>query len=342
MSNNKSVISSVCNHVSLDVDVESGNKNIKPNAVRWRDQLVNDNDKCITCMSLLVLFILLVVMVPCVTLSYHYNTYAEYGIRNNVYHGAETGKVYDEGRFFLTIDNTMIKFPSTYNRITISSAIFAENGLEFDCDSTFFYRLPKEYVGQIYDTYGTNYGSRVENTAAQIIKNVASSFSVNEFLLNRTDIKQAIAIALEEGIWTDFNIEVPQDLYEIVKITFPQSIIDVSLNTAIVLQENELFVLQQAIDIIYADTNTMVATIDVQTEQTIQFSETTATRLIEESKSTANQIALTTRGSGINIVCNELSLSNNNHKVQIVEAFAIMDNGNFTLLNGVDNAIIRI
>lgn len=351
MLNNLNILMSTEYHITNN-DEELGNvsqneiqvrRSTRPtNEKSWWDEDTTAKDESYVCIATLILIICLVVIVPCVTLSFHYVNYDEYGIRNNVYKGADLSTVYDQGRYFLTLDNEMLKFPSTYQRIDITSAVFAENGLEFDCVSSFVYRLPKEHLGEIYDTYGMNYDSRVENTASQVIKNVASTFSENEFLSNRTDIRDAIANELEYVIDRDFNIEVPESLFEILSITFPQSVVDIRLETAIALQNNELLEKQQNVNIVIADTNKMKASIDAQTEQTLLFSETRASKLVEDARTSSVQIALTTRGNGISLLCNELNITDSRERVRVVEIFAIMDNGNYTYVNGIDNALIKI
>jgi hypothetical protein len=308
----------------------------------WFDKEMTDDDASFFWVMMILFIVAFIVISSTVAESYHYIDYKQYALRKNAYNGVELGKVYDEGRYFMTLDNSMIVFPSTFKRVEFTSQIFAGNGLEFDCEISFFYRLPKNNIGHIYDTFSTNYDSRVITNAKQVTKNVASTFEVNDFLLNRSLIEHAIAIDLEEDLATIVGVEAPKDLFEIINIVFPESIIKISLETAIALQNNEILELQQEVDIIIADTSKFKAEIDAKTEQTLEFSINEATQLIAHSEATAVQLALIVRSDGIYQVTSSLDITDPKEINQITNAFAIMDSNNYTMINNLENTILRL
>lgn len=324
------------NKTERDIEQAQPNNN---NVSYWDGEMDYDNLRLFGSLFILGTFITII----CVSLSFHYIYYDKYALRKNTYSGVDLTKVYGEGRHFLTLDNSLIMFPADFRPIQFNSRIFAENGLEFDCEISFFYRLPKDNVAEIYDKFSTNYHSRVETNAKQIVKNVASTFGVNDFLDNRYIIRDTIAKELNEQLMKIVKVECPTRYFEITSIIFPQSIIDFSLDSAITLQRNEILIKQQQVDIITADTNRMKSEIDAKALQTVEYSINEAELLIASSEAKAVQISLVTRSTGIKIVMDSLNIVNEEEKNEIVSAFAVMDSGGeFTMLNNIEGNMLNI
>lgn len=282
-----------------------------------------------------------IIIVTCVTMSFWYVPYYNYALRRNTYHGVALNDLYEEGRYFLTLDNSLIYFPSTYNEITFNSKTFAENGLEFDCYVTFYYKLPKDNVGKIYDSYSTAYETRVVNNAKQIAKNVASTFSVDDFLTNRTYIETSIANVLEKYLKDTVYVEAPAEYFKIVNIIFPATLIDKSLETAIALQNNEIQEFQQQVNIIEADTNKLKAEIDAETKRTLEYANNLAYQMVTNSQSESTKILSVARSNGIKQVCENINLQDSNDVNKLTNVFAVMDNANnFTMLNDVKGGVL--
>jgi hypothetical protein len=305
----------------------------------WDGELDFDNFRC----GSIVFVIATIITIICVSLSFHYIYYDKYALRKNTYSGVDLTKVYGEGRHFFTLDNSLIMFPADFRPVQFNSRIFAENGLEFDCEISFFYRLPKDNIAEIYDKFSTNYHSRVETNAKQVVKNVASTFGVEDFLDNRAIIKDAIAYELNTELMTIVGVDCPTQYVEITNIIFPQTIIHFSLDSAITLQRNEILIKQQEVDIIKADTSRMESEIDAEAVQTIEYSINAAELLVANAEAKAVQIALVTRSTGIKIVMDALNIDNADDKNQVISAFAVMDSdGEFTMLNNIEGNMLNI
>ena len=283
-----------------------------------------------------------VVIIACVTESFWYIDYKNYALKINSYHGVTSHRTYGEGREFITLDNKMIMFPSTYQLVEFTSSTFADDGLEFDLDITFYYNLPKDAVGDIYDKFSTNYHSRVENNAKQVTKNIASTFDVNTFLENRTFIEDSIAQALEPYLLSTVGVNAPVPYVKIVDMRFPSLLIETSLITALSYQTNEIQIYQQEVDLIIADTAQMKASIDAQTLQTIEFATNEASEIVAKSDAEAIQILLITKSDGIENVCNVLNITTPVDKNKLTRVFAVMDNVHTTttMLDGVGSSVL--
>lgn len=269
-----------------------------------------------------------IVIIATVTPSFWYVNYSQYTLDMNTYTGVRLKDTNGEGRYFLPLTEQMVYFPATYQYVEFVSESFADNGLEFDIHVGFYYRLPKDNVGAIYDSFSTNYGSRVENNAKRLVKNMASTFTVKQYQENRTYIEESIAVALETDLLDTVLVEAPRSLFKITNIKFPDTLVDTSLQTAEALQQNEIEEFLQDIDVIHADTNKQKAEIDARAVQKVEFANNEGAKLIANSISESNQIVLVARSDGINNVCEELNITNPVEKNRLVNAFAIMDNVN--------------
>lgn len=320
-------------------NVQENNKNTYN---YWVKEMTSTDFNCFW--SVLINFLIAIIIITStVATSYHYVRYDQYALRSNKYHGVQLSKVYTEGRHFLTLDNTMIYFPSVYKPIKFVSSTFSDNGLEFDLDISFYYKIPKDNLAQIYDLYSTSYENKIESNAKQVTKNIASTFSVDEFLTNRSYIEKTIGLSLENQIWQTLNIYVPSDYFKIISIDFPDILISKSLDTAIALQNNEIASLQQSVNLIKADTTQLISQITAQSNKIIQYAQTESNLIKSNAEYVSNNILLTARTNGLEMFCNELNITNPDQINKINKIFSIIDNSrNLTLFNTQNNVIVNI
>ena len=67
---------------------------------------------------------------------------------------------FDTGRYFYPLNYDTIIFPSNYIGVDFDVVVFTDNGLEFEVEVGFYYKLPRENVGKIYDAFSKNYGGK--------------------------------------------------------------------------------------------------------------------------------------------------------------------------------------
>ncbi len=285
----------------------------------------------------------LIIITSTVAKSYYYVSYDQYALRINKYHGVDLSKVYTEGRYFLTLDNYMVYFPSTYKPVKFVSNTFSDNGLEFDLDISFYYKIPKDNLPQIYDLYSTSYENKIQSNAKQVTKNIASTFSVEEFLTNRSYIEKSIGIEIEKQIWQTLNIYAPHDYFKIISIDFPDILISKSLDTAIALQNNEIAVLQQSVNLIKADTTQMISSIKAESNRILQYSQTQSNLITSNANSESTNILLTARTDGLELFCSGLNITHPDQINRINKIFSIIDNtNNITILNTPNNFMLSV
>ena len=309
----------------------------------FTDRELTNDEVIVNHRWLIVWLIGLSVTAACVTESFWYVDYKHYALEVNNYHGVTSHETYGEGRYFFTLDKKVIQFGSTFTEVDFTSSTFAGDGLEFELDAELYYRLPKDSVGEIYDKFATNYHDRVKKNAITTTKGIASTFSVDEFLSNRTYIEDTIAAALEVDLLATVGVDAPGSFVKIVAMRFPALLITTSLDTALALQRNKVQEEQQTVDLIVAETNNQKAAIDVQTVQTGEFATNKASEIIATSEADATKILLVTRSDGVQSVFTAIGMTSPVEKNKLNRIFSVMDNPHdtTTMFNGVETVLVQ-
>lgn len=267
-----------------------------------------------------------IVFCACVAESFHYVSYDEYGLLQDVYGSVRLSRVYGEGRYFYPLNYDMLKFPSSYLKVDFDAVVFSENGLEFSVEIDFYYKLPKENLGRIYDSFSSNYHDRVVSNAQTTIKNVAAPLRIEDYLSNRTYVQSLFANAVHDVLLTNVLVEAPVNLFRIGEVDLPSSVISRSLESAIAIQRNEILARTQNVVVIRAETSKLVAEVDARKNQVLNFAVNTADLMVEDSRSYARQVDIRARGLGISSMLQLLNFTTKNHTMAIVNRLAQLDN----------------
>jgi SPFH domain / Band 7 family len=286
---------------------------------------------------------LITVLIVCVTvpLSYHYIRFDQYALLQNVYGTVRLSKVYGQGTYFYPLNFGMVTFPSTYQFVEINAAVFTNDGVQVVLDIVFYFRLPKERVGDIYNQFSTNYNTLVYSNAKTVIKNTAAPLTIDMYIKNISYVEMLFANSVMKVCTESLFVDVPLDLFRLQYITIPDSILQLSLHSAFASQNNELLTLLQQVSVLQAETRRLVAVIEAQTNQTINFAANTASQIVAYSQSFAEQVQIKARGDGIYIMLNALGLQcNTTQKLEIINALALIDNSGNTSLISPQNSVL--
>jgi hypothetical protein len=183
----------------------------------------------------------------------------------------------------------------------------------------------------------------VNTNARTTIKNVAATLHVNDYINDRAGVENKFATAVRAVLAKNVMVDAPIHLFKIGEIRLPESILDTSLESAIAIQNNEILQNTQEVVVIRAETNRMVAEIKAETESTLQFAVNDAERIVQQSKSYANQITLQSRGKGISQMLTDLGFQDSKYSNDIIEKLALLDNaGNTTVLGHGTSVIVNV
>lgn len=285
--------------------------------------------------SWIIVIIVAIIITSTVSKSFTYVNYNEYALQKDVYGSVSLTPTYEQGRYFRTLNYNFVKFPATYQPVNFESTVFANNGMEFTLTIRFYYKIPKDSVGKIYDLYSQNYGQRVENNAMNVIKNIAPYYSANDYLTNRLEIEKLIAQNISTELLNVVGVIVPYKFVRITNIAFPNILIETSLDSALALQQNELNQINQTAQLILSQTSQLVAQTNANTQLLLQNTNNIVNQIVETAQNEANNVINTARSNGISYMFDILDVTSNNDKKILINAMAIYDNKNSTVFHEV-------
>ena len=183
----------------------------------------------------IISLLLLIILLP---LSYSYVEYYQYALnKNTITNKVDMSKVHENGRYFWGVSHEPVTFPRHFQLMELTVPVFPSNGMEFDVDIDFYYRLDKDNITNLYQAFGQTFDNQVEIRAKAKIKNSAPEFSLEQYITDRTALTQHLHDDLQDEldrVW----IKVPFDKFYFGEITIPESIRQRDLDAAIQRQRN--------------------------------------------------------------------------------------------------------
>lgn len=276
-----------------------------------------------------------------VGISYRYIQYNEYGIIVDKYTGKYDNNVYQAGPQFALLTKNVKTFPSTFKPISFKITSFMDSGIEVDILSSMQYRLPKDSVRHIYDKFSTNYEKIINTNAKKIVKNVVSQYSVDYMINNRKSIELVIGNAIKDDIQKIMQIEIPPEYYKILNIELSGTLLDTSLDTAIVLQNNDIQTKIQQISVINEETEYQKSLIEAQALQVTANANAEAERIVNSSSYDSDKIVSFARSEGLANLLSTLGINDPVDVNKVINLFALFDNDNVKLFSKNMDVIVK-
>lgn len=298
---------------------------------------LNNKRKCqllLTIITISVIFI--IVFISVLATSFHYVEYNEYALRQHKYGEVELNHVYTQGRYVFSPIYKFVTLSSTFQSIDITLAIFSSLGLEFDIHIVVYYRLPKENLGEIYHKFSLNYDDRITNIIKTTVKDIATTYTVDDYVVNREIVENAFSDQVHKQLKETIGVDIPGLYFRLLDITFPHSVINSSLTSAIELQNNQIQNYLQEVALIEVQTNLLVNEINLQTNYTLTSANIDASQIIANSISEANKIILTARADGIQVVLSMLNITDQTIQTEFIKLMSILD-GSSPKIVSIDN-----
>jgi hypothetical protein len=282
--------------------------------------------------NLIYIFILLLT-----SFSINFVNYNQYAFAHNIFTSVDTSKVLVQGIYLYPPWTKLEYFPSTYQNVKLFEPVFSDNGLEFDLEVIFYYRLKKNKLASIYNLFSKNYHSRILSNSKQIVKNIGSKYSVEDYILNRFKIEKDIGISLSNELDKEIGIDINPKFVKITNIKFPENIVQTNLLSAIAQQQNDVEINQQNYQSVLAETNYIVSQLKTESEQISEFSKNEANLLIANTNSLSKNIIGKAKLAGINNFFNTLGINDSKTKSMYIDWFGIDENVNSTLVIGFES-----
>jgi hypothetical protein len=269
--------------------------------------------------------------------SIKYVNYNQYAFPHNIFTFVDTTVVLDQGTYLYYPWTKMEYFPSTYQNVKLFEPVFSDTGLEFDLEIVFYYKLNKNKLALIYNLFSKNYHGRILSDSKQIIKNIGSKYSVDDYIMNRFKIEKDIGLLLSNQLNNDIGVDINPEFVKITNISFPENVIQTNLMSVIAQQQNDVEINQQNYQSVLSETNYIVAQLKSQSEQIIQFSKNSADLTISNTNSLGKNIIEKAKLEGIYNFFKTLNITDSETKNIYINWFGINDNTNSTLVMGFES-----
>jgi hypothetical protein len=256
---------------------------------------------------------LIVVLVP---LSFSYIEYNQVGMKREVYGTTDTHTILTRGRHKINPGlEQLVKFDATYQQVSFldengqSLSVYSSNGLQFNMDVIFYYKIDQERLSQTYTQYNLGYPVQVQNIAPSVIKNTAPQFAVLDYAHNRAHVQQVIGQALEQALSEQVYVNATSTFFVITNVFYPNTTLESNLDSALAVQQNALSQSQQALQLIIQETSVLVENVLVQANITLAKAVADSQVIIQNSISQSSAIVQSANGLGIQYAVQALGLS---------------------------------
>ena len=297
-----------------------------------------------------LLFSSLITGIILLCVSFQYVEYNQYGLKKNTLtNKVFTEKIYENGRYIMGPSVTMVYFEKNYQRVQFvgSNALSVSNddGTGFHITVTYFYKIQKNNLENLYNKFGTNYHSKIVSLSQSTLKNTAIIFSIDDYLTKREIITAAMKRNVSETLE---NIWIDVDKLQLHEVLFPEVVKNKYLDAAVQLQINAKMKYEQDADLIRQETSRLVelvnadklivmAEAEANYNKVTEFAKVNATELVETAdaeslklKEIANaqkgKLIAEARGVYMAQLINNLTMTNSTTRKTFIKLMAILDN----------------
>jgi regulator of protease activity HflC (stomatin/prohibitin superfamily) len=274
--------------------------------------------------------------------------YNQFGLNQNDLNQQIEEKVYDNGLYHIGLLHHFIKFPKTVQKIEF----FEEtgdpgdsygplnsrtlDGLNIHIQLAFHYRLRKDDILTIYQTFALDYEDRFVGQARTTLRDVASLYNAIEFFNNRTAIGDEMLALLT----TDIDIMHAEIVYfQMREIDLPDEFEEALKQVQIAQQQYQIALYDQQAAIVTAETAIIEA--QAQANITVLSAEATAQGYIIQMNASAQalNITLATESLAYYAMGQQLNLTST-QLLSLLWIKAIMEHDESLLIIGMDTPVI--
>lgn len=291
---------------------------------------------------------IIIILPATLTPSFHYVKYDEMCFAKNKYGGTDTSKIIMPGRNFLPLNYGLVCLPSTYRQINYyvddgtGVVVISQNGLQFNIDVSFRYRLTPENLEKVYNTFSTSYDNKINTIAKSIIKDKAGGYSPEDYISKKKELQKVFALAVKEAVESQVGVEVPLKFFFLEDITFPATILTTSLNTVLQTLNNDLLPITQQVEVIKAETLTQLSAIQAQSSSTLTRANLEAAQIINNSVSYTTGVNIKSKSMGIFTIADNLNITESTDRAKFAKIMNLYDVKNTRFIYGnINNLLIK-
>lgn len=277
----------------------------------------------------LVAVILICSMVPSSFYGVEYDQYALH--RDKLYNKVDYDRVYENGNYFLGLNQEFITFPRNFNYESFSGKralpVFSKDGLEFGFQCDYQWRINKSFIPNIHKQFRLAYGQQVNNRVISTIKNIAISFTTEEFVTSRDLVDSVITTAIGNAV-ASLGFIIPVDKFQFAKPILPENIRVKSLQKVVQLINNDVqnLVLQQ--QQVLQETGVLVNLILSNATKLVSQAYSTNSRILTEASAESFNIVNTAEQTGLELLFAGMGITDSTTMALLRKVIAIESNPN--------------
>ena len=328
-------------------DVESGfpigkkaKNNKKCDCTKVNNCLVHKGSIAIYIILASIGLLLMLILVP---LSFSYVEWDEMAFKKNVLTNVvDDSQVYLSGRYLWGPTFEALTFPRTFQLIQYRNndlLIFSGKGLEFSIEIDVYYKLDPQKLQQIFSNFGTNYHERFKDAIRASLKNSAPLYSVDDYITKREEIIQFMFVELNHDL-EPFNLSIELHKLLLHRIIFPEIIKNKFLQTAVQVLNNKKSQLEQEVEIILKNTETLIENINANITIVNKSAIAQANTIVVSSEEEAKNIVQKAVGTGINSLMTAIGAITSDTRKDLFSLLTVQDGETLKTLVGDLSAII--
>jgi len=253
----------------------------------------------------------------------------------------DQSEVYANGRYLWGFNYNKVSFPRLFQSQELNLSVANQEGVMVNVLVSFWYRLPKEDLSNIYSRYGTNYETQLVSFARSAVRNTAVDFSVNQFLTNRSIIRDVMAQNVSRAL-AELYIDCPAYTVQLNEIEFTDAVLQKQLTAAITLEQNLLKEFEQQATEIRATTEKLVEEYQANTTFITREAEANKTAKIEIAQAQYDEIIGSARGNGMAVTMAALGITDEVDKSRFLKLMAVLDNEEARIVDLDSSAIVNL
>lgn len=268
-----------------------------------------------------------IIMIAC---SFQYVEWDQYALkRNTASNTVDYGTVYENGRFFWGLGYSPVTFGRTMVTVdfsgTNSIVIFSEGGLELQISCSFQYAVIKDELPTLYRNYGTTYPKQLQSIALSILKNIAPTFTLEQYYNNRDLIRESMFTALKDGLKEKINVQVYH--FQLNYIQLPDTVISKLLRISVQNLTNiEAQYIQQAA-VTRQETANMAQAILANATVVNQTAVAQASFIVQQANAQAFTVQQTAKKDGLALLYSALSLNTSSLQLSYIYTTQLAQSG---------------
>lgn len=310
-----------------------------------------ENQKKIVGMAIGAIITVMILIVPIYYfMAFESVGFNEYALRKDTISNNIEETVYEKGLYDLGLFGTFIKFPKTVQSIEFFTPEEGQlrtdsyspldsrslDGLLLQFQVSFQYRLTKENLYILYQTFGSNYEERFVGQARTTLRDAASVFKAIDFFNNRTEVSIYMKNLLARDLATMY-VEVAY--FQLREIDLPDSFEDALERVQVAQQEYEIALFEQQAELVKAQTEIFRA--QAQANITVISANATAEAFLINMRAQAEavNITLAAESEAYYAMSQQLNLTNT-ELLALLWIMAILEHDEAMLIIGIDTPII--